>query len=612
MNLEELKNKADNLPDLPGVYLMKNKIKKIIYIGKAKNLKKRVSQYFRNFGRHDVKVQAMVENVFEFDYIITDSEFEALILECSLIKQNDPKYNILLKDDKGYNYIEISKGNWPRIKAVMQKSDEKNNDYLGPFMSSLTVRNSVDAVQTIFKLPTCNRKFPQDFGKQRPCLNFHIGKCMGVCTGKITEKEYNQIIKDALQFIQKGSAEIVANLKDQMGKASERLDFETAAKLRDRLIAIEKIKETQKAVLHNPIDQDAIGFASKGEIAVVCVLKFRKGLLVDKEEFVFYDQENLEELRNEFLSLFYLSSGREVPSKVFVDMEFEEREVTQLALEKQRGKKVELLIPQRGENLKIVSMAVKNATDKIDVLYKRPSKELKVLEELQKLLDLPTLPSYIESYDISNLGEDDTVCGMVVFKDGKPYKKAYKRFKIKTVPGQDDYASMSEALTRRLQRYKDSETNEGFGKLPDLILLDGGKGHVSTIEPIVCSFGLAIPVYGMVKDDKHKTKAISKDGREVDIKSLKFVFKLITQIQDEVHRFALSYQRVLSKKRNLNLALTAIEGIGEKKAVELLHHFRSVDNIKTAPVEELLKVKSINQKDARRIYEYFQGESVAQ
>lgn len=607
MTLLELREKTTKLPGLPGVYLMKNKQKKIIYIGKAKDLKKRVSQYFRNVEKHQEKVRKMVENVDDFDYIITDSEFEALILECSLIKQNNPKYNILLKDDKGYSYIEISKGDWPKIKAVKQRKDPKNNTYIGPFMSGYTVVNTVDIVHNVFKLPTCTRKFPQEFGKQRPCLNFHINKCMGVCSGKISKEEYNKTVKDALEFIQKGSNEIVQTLKEKMEQASENLDFEVAAKYRDRLRAIEKIKENQKAVLHNPIDQDAIGFANKGETVVVVVLKFRKGLLADKEEFIFYEQESLEELREEFLSLFYLS-GREIPSKIFVDSEFIDLQVTQEALEKQRGKKVEVIVPQRGENLKIVSMAVKNAIDKLDVLYQRPAKEVKVLEQLQEVLGLEKLPSYIESYDISNLGEDDTVCGMVVFKDGKPYKSAYKRFKIKTIQGQDDYGAMSEAISRRFARYKESDSDEGFGKLPDLILLDGGKGHVSTIAPLVKSFGVSVPVYGMVKDQKHKTKAISKDGKEVEIRNLKSVFQLITKIQDEVHRFSLQYQRTLSKKRNLHLSLTAIEGIGEKKAIELLHKFGSVAKVMAASEYELQQVKSITKKDAKVIINYFENQ----
>lgn len=604
MTLQELREKTNTLPGLPGVYLMKNKQKKIIYIGKAKDLKKRVSQYFRNVEKHDDKVRAMVENVDDFDYIITDSEFEALILECSLIKQNNPKYNILLKDDKGYNYIEVGKGDWPRIKAAKQKADEKNNIYIGPFMSGFTVRNTVETVQSIFKLPTCNRRFPQDFGKQRPCLNFHINKCMGVCSGKIKKEDYQNTIQDALDFIHKGSAEIQKNFQREMEKASENLDFELAAKYRDRLRAITKIQENQKAVLHNPVDQDAIGFAQKGNIAVVVVLQFRKGLLTDKQEFIFYEQEDLQELREEFLSLFYLGGG-DIPPKVFVDQDFADREVTQEALSKQREKKVEVIVPQRGENLKIVSMAVKNSMDKLDLLFERPSKETKVLEQLQEVLGLEKLPSYIESYDISNLGEDDTVCGMVVFKDGKPYKKAYKRFKIKTVAGQDDYASMSEAITRRFNRYKESDSNEGFGKLPDLILLDGGKGHVSTIEPIMKDFGLTVPVYGMVKDQRHKTKAISKDGKEVEIRNLKSVFKLITQIQDEVHRYALRYQQTLAKKRNLNLALTVIPGIGEKKALELLHHFGTVEKIKAADEKALLEVPTILKKDADNILIHF-------
>ena len=602
--LRALRDKAMKLPLSPGVYIMKNKGGKIIYIGKAKALKNRVSQYFGSQNNHGTKVRKMVENVADFDYILTDSEFEALVLECSLIKQNMPKYNILLKDDKGYSYIKIKPNPWGNIYACFRK-DDKNAEYLGPYTGNFSVTQAVEQAKEIFKLPTCSKVFPRDIKKSRPCLNYFISRCSAPCAGKISQEDYEQSVSEAVAFIKGGSKSSIKELQRQMEEAAENLDFEKAAKLRDRIRAVQRIAGKQKVVLENKAPWDVFAVAQSADKACLAVLNFQNGLLTSSEHFIFDSSDDLPEERRSLI-LSYYSMNRSVPSKILVDGETANIELLERFLEEKRGKKVEITVPQRGEGLKTVQMCLSNASQKLGEYLGRKGEETAVLDEMAKMLDLPVVPEYIEAYDISHTAGSDNVAGMVVFKNARPYKRAYKRFSIKGFSGQDDYGSMREVISRRFNRYEEEkESGEGFGKLPDLILLDGGVGQVNAVRPIIEAFGLDIPVLGMVKDNKHKTRAITKDGREIEIRDGRRVFTLISSVQEEVHRFAITYHKEKHTRSSLETKLTSIEGIGKKKAAVLMKTFKSLAKIKAASKEELLAVRGISEKDAENIKSFF-------
>ena len=599
-----LRKKAMSLPLLPGVYIMKNADGEIIYIGKAKALKNRVSQYFGSQNRHPIKVRKMVENVDRFDYIVTGSEFEALVLECSLIKQHSPKYNILLKDDKGYSYIRISKGEYRKISAVFNKKDD-GSEYIGPYLSSYSVRQSVDAANKIFKLPQCNKVFPRDFGKSRPCLNYYISQCCGLCTGKIKKSDYDEAVDGAIAFLKGDSRDIIADLRVKMEKAAEELDFEQAAKLRDRINSIERIKEKQKVVYKSVEEQDVFATADIDGSVCLAVLRFSNGRLFDSEHFFFDDPGDKEGMRSDFITSYY-SMRDNIPKRVTVDGEVADRELLEQWLSEKKGKKVTVFVPARGEQLEIVNMCRKNAEEKLAIKKGRTGREISVLDELKDLLGLKKTPEYIESYDISHTAGQDSVAGMIVFKGGKPYRKAYKRFSIKSFDGNDDYRAMNEVLTRRFSEYeKSKDSTEGFGKLPDLILLDGGVGQVHAVEPVLREFGLKIPLFGMVKDNRHRTRAISGDGGEIAINSKRQVFTLVSEIQNEVHRFSVAYHHQKHAKRGLSLSLTEIEGVGEKRASALLKYFKTMTAIKNAGVDELSKAPGITSAVAQNIYDYY-------
>lgn len=599
-----LRKKAMSLPLLPGVYIMKNADGEIIYIGKAKALKNRVSQYFGSQNRHPIKVRKMVENVDRFDYIVTGSEFEALVLECSLIKQHSPKYNILLKDDKGYSYIRISDGEYRKISAVFNKKDD-GSEYIGPYLSSYSVRQSVDAANKIFKLPQCNKVFPRDFGKSRPCLNYYISQCCGLCTGKIKKSDYDEAVDGAIAFLKGDSRDIIADLRVEMEKAAEELDFEQAAKLRDRINSIERIKEKQKVVYKSVEEQDVFATADIDGSVCLAVLRFSNGRLFDSEHFFFDDPGDKEGMRSDFITSYY-SMRDNIPKRVTVDGEVADRELLEQWLSEKKGKKVTVFVPARGEQLEIVNMCRKNAEEKLAIKKGRTGREIAVLDELKDLLGLKKTPEYIESYDISHTAGQDSVAGMIVFKGGKPYRKAYKRFSIKSFDGNDDYRAMNEVLTRRFSEYeKSKDSTEGFGKLPDLILLDGGVGQVHAVEPVLREFGLKIPLFGMVKDNRHRTRAISGDGGEIAINSKRQVFTLVSEIQNEVHRFSVAYHHQKHAKRGLSLSLTEIEGVGEKRASALLKYFKTITAIKNAEVDELSKAPGITSAVAQNIYDYY-------
>ncbi len=603
-----LRKKSMKLPMNPGVYIMKNKSGEIIYIGKAKLLKNRVSQYFGSQNNHTIKVRKMVENVNDFDYILTDSEFEALVLECSLIKQHMPKYNILLKDSKGYSYVKITKGPFGRISACFKKENDSST-YLGPFTSGYSMRSMVEEANKIYKLATCNRKFPADCGKGRPCLNYFIGQCCAPCTGKVSAKEYEESLNDAVEFLKGGQSQQIKQLKKQMEEYSENLEFEKAAKIRDRINAMEKITSKQKVVSSVVKQQDVFAIVQSGEKACLHILRFNKGILFDSEDFIFDAQEDLPSARHELIMSYY-SFGRIIPARITLDGEAEDTEILSQWLSEKAGHKVTVGTVQKGEQASLVAMCRKNAAEKLAQYMGRAMKETAALDELKNLLGLKKVPEYIESYDISHTAGSDNVAGMIVFKNGSPYKKAYKKFMIKGFSGQDDYGSMREVLTRRFEHYLDeNETDEGFKTLPDLILLDGGHGQINAVKPVLDRLGLSVPLYGMVKDDKHRTRAIAVDGGEVAITSKRQAFTLVSEIQEEVHRFAITYHKSKHSKSSIETKLTQIDGIGEKKAKLLLKSFKTMKAISSASIEELNSVSGISKTNAEKIYEYFKGDT---
>ena len=603
MTEKELRKKAMALPLTPGVYIMKNKDKKIIYIGKAKALKNRVSSYFGSHANHSMKVIRMVENVDDFDYILCDSEFEALVLECSLIKQHRPKYNILLKDDKGYNYIKVTKGDFPRIQECYRMDDE-TAEYIGPFISNFSVKNAVEETLKIFKLPRCNKQFPRDYGKSRPCLNGFMGLCSAPCHGDITQAEYAATVKDAVSFLKGGSKKAVAELQEKMTQYSEALEFEKAAKMRERIKAIKNLEERQKVVSINVPEEDVFALVNGNKKACFDVLRFQNGRLTDSEHWLIDSVDSLPEARFELIERYYSMRSR-IPSRIAVDGDIAEEELLHRHLETLRGKRVELLHPQKGEHLAIVNMCIKNANEHLAQQQGRLGKELAALEELASLLGLPKPPEYIESYDISHTFGADNVAGMVVFHNGRPMKKAYKRFSIKGFDGQNDVGSMNEVLTRRFKHYYEDEEDSTFKQLPDLILLDGGEPQVKAVLPVIRQMKLEVPVFGMVKDSKHRTRAIAYDGGEIAINSHRSAFTLVSVIQEEVHRFAITYHHKKHQKSSFSSGLMRIEGIGEKKAKALLKQFKTVTAIKAASAEELASVPGVSRKNAEAIFNYY-------
>ena len=593
-----LRDKTHRLTTSPGCYIMKNKSKEIIYIGKAKNLKNRVSSYFRAGQDHLPKVWKMVSNVYDYEFIVTDSEFEALVLECSLIKQYKPKYNILLKDDKGYSYIKVTDEQYPRLQAALQK-EEDGAKYIGPYTSSFAVRQAVTEANRVFMLPTCSRRFPQDIRKQRPCLNFHIKLCMGVCTGKISCEDYNAIVSQAVDFIRSGSEDSVKRLTDEMNEAAENLEFERAAKLRDRINAINKAAESQKIVDEKIKDMDIVAVANNSEMACASVIMYRGGRLFDKSDYFLGEKLDGSQMREQFLIQYY--SGRDkIVHDVLIDEEFENIDMVRQYLTQKAGHNVRLFSPQRGTLVRLAELAKSNATEFISNRIGRTKREVAALEELSKALGLEKPPRFIECYDISNLASTNMVAGMVVFENGRPCKKYYKRFSIKTVEEQNDYECMREVLRRRFENYFE-KTDEGFSIMPDLILLDGGKGHVNAVAPLLREMGVNCPLFGLVKDSRHRTRAVATGDGEISLSKSRSAFNLATAIQDEVHRYAITYQAKKYRKNAYQLELTKVRGIGEKKAVKLLTTFKTKEALKAAGVEELARAAGVNADTAAQL-----------
>ncbi|KEH95669.1 excinuclease ABC subunit UvrC [Clostridium novyi] len=607
------------IPEKPGVYLMKNSLGEVIYVGKAKVLKNRVRQYFQNSKNHGSKVRAMVKNIAEFEYIITDSEMEALILECNLIKKYRPRYNILLKDDKHYPFLKITTNeDFPRIFVTRVRAKDGAR-YLGPYPETSAVYETIELIKKIFPLRTCRLNIKENGEPVKPCLNYHIKLCTAPCAGYISREEYGKTIKKIIDLLNGKDNEVINDLKIKMEKASSELKFEEAASFRDKLLAVEKIRERQKIISSNFENEDFINMYSE-EIDLCAQIFFvRDGKIMGREHFIL-DRSifgNNADIISNFIKDFYGGTAF-IPKTIYVP-EVMDIELLENWLSSKKGSKVSIKIPQKGEKKKILDLVESNAKNTLEQfkLKLKVDKELysNTLKELQNILELEEIPNRIEAYDISNIQGVDSVGSMIVFDKGKPKNSDYRRFKIKTVKGANDYDSMREILTRRfthgLEEIKEIQkrnlllSGAKFSVFPDLILMDGGKGQVNIALEVLEKLNINIPVCGMVKDDKHKTRGLVYNNKEINIKSNNKIMQFITRVQDEVHRFAITYHRSLRNRRVLHSVLEDIPNIGEKRRKELLQKFGSVENIKKASYDELLYTNSINQKAAKSIIDYF-------
>lgn len=605
MTFEELKDKALSLPYLPGVYVMRDKSNQVIYVGKAKKLKNRVSQYFQDTASHTPKTRLMVSKIDHFDVIVASSEFEALILECSLIKRYLPKYNILLKDDKGYPYLRLDMRElYPKI-TIVSKPDRDGAEYFGPFGSRGMTHQVVTAIRETLKLPDCSRQFPRDVGKDRPCLNYHMNQCEGWCQTEKTNLEYRQVMEQARQLLSGNYKQAADQIREAMLRAADGLEFELAARLRDRLNAVESLGQKQLVTAGSLADTDVVGFAQTEAKACFTVLHFSGGNLLDKEYQILPVQDDPEAAVSSLLKQFYLSRGL-APKLVLLPFELEDAELFQQLMEQEFGRKTKLRIPQRGDNFRLVELAKQNAQQEAQRVTSRDEKASGVLILLGKMLGIDP-PERIESYDISNISGTDIVASQVVYVGGKPSKKDYKKYKLKAMSGQDDYGSMRQILTRRLSHYASADS--GFDCLPDLMLIDGGVVHANVALDVLREFDLSVPVLGMVKDDRHRTRAlVTPAGEEIRIDNNQAVFSFIGQIQEETHRFAITYHRQLRSKRLHYSELDQIPGIGPKRKQELLKQFKSLTGIKAASLPELERI--LPSDAAYAVYAHYHKEDV--
>ena len=604
MTFDELKEKAHALPLKPGVYIMQDAKNEVIYVGKAKALKNRVSQYFANLASHTEKTRAMVSQIDHFDVIVADSEFEALVLENSLIKRHQPRYNILLKDDKGYPYIRLTvKDPYPRF-SLANRAAEDGARYFGPYGSRGATQNIVDALRVALKLPSCNRKFPRDIGKERPCLNYHMGQCDGYCRKEMDQSRYREAIDQAIRLLEGKFQEVGDELQAEMEQAAEELRFEKAAELRDRYRAIELLGKRQKVVAGSLADTDVVGFF-QGEATKSCfvVLHFAGGDLAAKDwELIDTPmEEDTADILSALVRQYYAPRGQ-IPKQILLPCALEDEVPLMRLFSEQAGHRVELVTPQRGAKMDLIRLANKNAAEEVERWTTREERQSKLMELLGRMLGLETPPRRIESYDISNQGADDIVASMVVYVNAKPLKRDYRRFKLKDMDGPDDYASMDQVLRRRFQRYLDGD--EKFADKPDLLLIDGGVNHANVAVRVLEELGLSVPVFGMVKDDRHRTRAlVTPEGREIGIQANQAIFSLVGQIQEETHRFAIEFHRQQQNQRVKGSVLDKIPGVGEKRRAELLRHFKSVKNIKAASLAEL--EEAVPKNTARAVYQFF-------
>lgn len=601
MTFDELKDKAHSLPLAPGVYLMQDKSGQVIYVGKAKKLRNRVSNYFQDSASHSQKTRIMVSQIHHFDVIVAASEFEALVLECSLIKRHMPKYNILLKDDKGYPYLRIDlREEYPAM-TMVNRVVEDGSAYFGPFGGRFITQQLIDTIRLTFKLPGCSKKFPRDLGKERPCLNYHMNNCDAWCqTGKSPEA-YRAVMKQVVLVLQGKYQQVASQLRTDMEDAAENLEFERAAGLRDRLFAIENLGKKQLVTAGTMAHTDVIGYYQSASKACFAVLHYVDGNLLDKDYEILSVFDSEEEAVSTLVKQYYLSRNA-APKEILLPCEMEDASLFSDLLLQNLGKRVYIRHPQRGDNVRLVELANKNAMEEAERVTSKEERSAGTLGLLQTMLGLPTKPLRIESYDISNLAGKDIVASMVVFSDGKPLKRAYKRFQVRGLSDQDDYASMHQVLMRRFRNFQDGE--QGFTDAPDLLLIDGGEVHAQTAERVLTELELQFPVYGMVKDNRHRTRAlISASGEEIGISNTPAVFSLIGQIQEETHRFAIEYNRLLRSKRLRESVLDEIPGIGPVRKQKLLKHFKSISAIKRASEADLEPLVGKNQ--AQIVFEYF-------
>lgn len=604
MTFQELKEKAHALPLKPGVYIMQDAQSQVIYVGKAKALKNRVSQYFQDSASHTEKTRNMVAQIDHFDVIIADSEFEALVLENSLIKRHQPKYNILLKDDKGYPYIRLSGEEYPRFSLANRVADDGAR-YFGPYASRHSTQAIIEALRGALRLPSCGKRFPRDIGKERPCLNFHMGKCDGYCRPDMSKERHDEAIAQAVSLLEGRFKQVKADLTAEMEQAAEDLRFEKAAQIRDRLKAIQLLGERQKVVAGSLADTDVVGYFRGAAKSCFVVLHYMDGELAAKDmDLIESPMEEESEAISALVREYYAGRTR-LPKHILLPSELSDQVPLMRMLSEQVGYRVELVTPQRGAKADLIRLANHNAVEEVERATTREERQNKLLEALGKMLALEGAPKRIESYDISNTGSDDIVASMVVFENGRPLKRDYRHFKLKDMAGPDDYASMEQVLTRRFRRYLDGD--EKFDQRPDLLLIDGGENHVRVARRVLEEFSLNIPAFGMVKDDRHRTRAlVHPDGREIGIQAIPAVFALIGQIQEETHRFAIEFNRQQRKARVQGSVLDQIPGVGEKRRKELLKAFKSVKAIRQAPLEELERV--VPKNTAQSVYQFFRKE----
>ena len=600
MTFEQLKDKAASLPMAPGVYIMKDKSETVIYVGKAQKLKNRVSQYFVDTVSHSPKTRMMVSKIHHFDVIVAASEFEALILECSLIKRHMPKYNILLKDDKGYPYLRLdTRERYPQI-TLANKVQDDGAGYYGPFGSRGVTGDVLEAIVKSLRLPDCSREFPRDIGKDRPCLNYHMNQCAGWCQKERSQEEYRQWMEKARQLLSGNYKTVLDDIRTQMLAAADELNFELAASLRDRLKAVEALGQKQLVTAGTLADTDVIGYAETAAKACFAVLHFSGGNLLDKEYEILSVPDDRNEAVSALLIQFYLARGH-APKRVLLPFELEDQELFAQLLEQKTGKLPKLHVPQRGDNAHLVELANKNAFEEAQRLTTKDEKLSASLTLLGKILSMDP-PERIESFDISNISGTDIVAGMVVFQDGKPKKSDYKRFKLQGLSDQDDYASMRQVVSRRFSHYKAGD--KGFDMLPDLLLIDGGINHANIALEVLQELEIDIPVFGMVKDDRHRTRAlVTPEGAEIAVDKNQAVFALIGNIQEETHRFAITYHRQLRSKRLRYSELDGIPGIGPKRKQELLKTFKSLSAISQASLTELERL--LPRDVAAAVYQYY-------
>lgn len=603
----DLEGELKKLPDKPGVYIMHDKTDTIIYVGKAVSLKNRVRQYFRSSTNHTAKIKMMVSNIAYFEYIITDSELEALVLECNLIKEHRPKYNTMLKDDKTYPFIKVTTHEaFPRVQFT-RNLKHKTGKYFGPYTSASSVKDTIELLCKLYKIRTCNRQLPKDTGKERPCLNYHIGQCSAPCQGYVSEEEYRSAVNSVIDFLNGAYTPVLNKLTKQMQEAAEQMQYEEAAKYRDLIESVKQVAQKQKITADDGTDRDVIACASDGTDAVVQIFFIREGKLLGRDHFHMSvaEGDTKPEIISQFMKQYYGGTPY-IPNVIMLQHDIEDSEIIADWLTSIKKRKVSIITPKKGNKEKLVELAYKNAqmvlTKDTEKIKREQQRTTGAMEEIAGWLNLKAIRR-AEAFDISNTNGIESVGSMVVFEDGKPKKNDYRKFKIKTVKGPDDYKSMKEVLTRRFKRA--IEGSAGFDVYPDLIMMDGGRGQVNIALEVLDELNLKIPVCGMVKDDRHNTRGLYFNNVEIPIDTRSEGFKLITRIQDEAHRFAIEYHRSLRGKAQVNSVLDGIEGIGPARRKALMKHFLDIEKIRQASVDDLMKVDKITQAVAENIYTYF-------